>query len=306
MSKILYEKHHKIAYITINNPEKANILDRETSDEISAVWKEVWEDHDVRVAILTGTGERHFCAGHNLATRPDITVEERERIRTESVFWPLAGTVNGARIGADGRLGDHYPQIWKPVIGAINGWAAGAGFYLMLTSTDIRLACAKHARFKFALLSQGWVGGGPGATYLTRQVAYADAMRILLTDESFNATEALRMNLINEVVPHDQLLSRAEEIATQIVEMPPLAVRMMKEFVIRFRDIPVTEAWRVQTLMNALLTQLSTDGDEGRRAFLEKRPAEFTGGIRQKGEAYPTLSEDERERMDELRRELLG
>ncbi len=166
MAKILYDKRKHIAYITINNPEKANILDRETSDEISAVWKEVWEDPDVRAAILTGTGERHFCAGHNLAPRPDITPEERERVRTESVFWPLAGTVNGARIGADGHLGDHYPQIWKPVIGAINGWAAGAGFYLMLTSTDIRLACSEHARFKFALLSQGWVGGGPGATYL--------------------------------------------------------------------------------------------------------------------------------------------
>ena len=81
---------------------------------------------------------------------------------------------------------------------------------------------------------------------------------------------------------------------------------MMKEFVIRFRDIPVTEAWRVQTLMNALLTQLSTDGDEGRRAFLEKSPAEFTGGIRQKGEAYPALNDEEWERMDEIRRDLLG
>lgn len=306
MAKVLYDKRHQIAYVTINNPDKANILDRETSDAISAVWKEVWEDHDVRVVILSGTGERHFCAGHNLATRPDVTEEERQRIRAESVFWPLAGTVNGARIGADGRLGDHYPQIWKPVIGAINGWAAGAGFYLMLTSTDIRLACGEHARFKFALLSQGWVGGGPGATYLTRQVAYADAMRILLSDEAFDAQEALRINLINEVVPHDRLLSRAEEIATQIVGMPPLAVRMMKEFVIRFRDIPVTEAWRVQTLMNALLTQLSTDGDEGRKAFLEKRPPAFTGGIRQKGEAYPDLSDAERQRLDELRRELLG
>ena len=306
MAKILYEKRQQIAYITINNPEKANILDRETSQEISEVWKEVWEDRDVRVAILTGAGERHFCAGHNLATRPDITEAERERIRMESVFWPLAGTVNGARIGADGRLGDHYPQIWKPVIGAINGWAAGAGFYLMLTSTDIRLACSTHARFKFALLSQGWVGSGPGATYLTRQVSYADAMRILLTDEAFDAAEALRMNLINEVVTHDRLLSRAEEIATQIASMPPLAVRMMKEFVIRFRDIPVTEAWRVQTLMNALLTQLSTDGDEGRKAFLEKRPPDFTGGIRQKGEPYPDLSDEEWQRMDDIRRELLG
>ncbi len=306
MAKILYEKRKPIAYITINNPEKANILDRETSDEISEAWKTVWEDPDIRVAILTGTGDRHFCAGHDLAPRPGVTLEERERIRAESVFWPLGGTVNGARIGTDGRLGDHYAQIWKPVIGAINGWAAGAGFYLMLTSTDIRLACTEHARFKFALLSQGWVGGGPGATYLTRQVAYADAMRILLTDEPFNAQEALRMNLINEVVPHDQLLSRAEEIASQIASMPPLAVRMMKEFIVRFRDIPITEAWRVQTLMNTLLTQLTTDGDEGRRAFLEKRPPQFTGGIRQKGEAYPALSDEEWERMDELRRELLG
>jgi enoyl-CoA hydratase/carnithine racemase len=306
MPKVLYEKRQKIAYITINNAAKANILDRETSHEISEVWKEVWEDHDDRVAILTGVGERHFCAGHNLAPRPDITEEERERVRAESVFWPLASTVNGARIGADGRLGDHYPQVWKPVIGAINGWAAGAGFYLMLTSTDIRIACSSHARFKFALLSQGWVGGGPGATYLTRQVSYADAMRILLTDEAFDAQEALRINLINEVVPHEQLLSRAEEIATHIAGMPPLAVRMMKEFVIRFRDIPVTEAWRVQTLMNALLTQLTTDGDEGRKAFLEKRPPEFTGGIRRKGEAYPALSDEEWERMDDIRRELLG
>jgi enoyl-CoA hydratase/carnithine racemase len=108
MAKVVYEKRQKIAYITINNPEKANILDRETSHEISEVWKEVWEDRDVRVAVLTGVGERHFCAGHNLAPRPDITEEERERVRAESVFWPLAGTVNGARIGADGRLGDHY------------------------------------------------------------------------------------------------------------------------------------------------------------------------------------------------------
>jgi enoyl-CoA hydratase/carnithine racemase len=306
MPKILYEKRDKIATITLNNPEKANILDHETSHEISEAWKEVWDDRDVRAVILTGTGQRHFCAGHNLATRPDITVEERDRARAESIFWPLSGSVNGAKIGADGRLGDHYPQIWKPVIGAINGWAAGAGFYLMLTSTDIRLASREHARFKFALLSQGWVGGGPGATYLTRQVSHADAMRILLTDEAFDADEALRINLINEVVPHDQLLSRAHEIATQIAGMPPLAVRMMKEFIIRFRDIPITEAWRVQTLMNTLLTQLSTDGDEGRRAFLEKRPPEFTGGIRQKGEAYPEPNDEEWKRMDEVRRALFG
>ena len=301
-----YLKRDGIGYVTINNPAKANILDRQTSNDISEIWKDMWEDPEVRAVILTGVGDKHFCAGHNLDSRPDITAEERERIRAENIFWPLAGTVNGARIGADGRLGDHYPQIWKPVIGAINGWAAGAGFYLMLTSTDIRLASRENARFKFALLTQGWVGSGPGATYLTRQVSHAEAMKILLTDEPFNADEALRMNLINEVVPHAELITRAEEIASGIVKMPPLAVRMMKEFVIRFGDIPITEAWRVQTLMNALLTQLSADGEEGRRAFLEKRSPEFTGSILQKGEAYESLTDEERARLDEIRREQLG
>ena len=301
-----YLKRDGIGYVTINNPAKANILDRQTSNDISEIWKDMWEDPEVRAVILTGVGDKHFCAGHNLDSRPDITAEERERIRAENIFWPLAGTVNGARIGADGRLGDHYPQIWKPVIGAINGWAAGAGFYLMLTSTDIRLASRENAKFKFALLTQGWVGSGPGATYLTRQVSHADAMKILLTDEPFDADEALRMNLINEVVPHAELITRAEEIASGIVKMPPLAVRMMKEFVIRFGDIPITEAWRVQTLMNALLTQLSADGEEGRQAFLEKRPPEFTGSILQKGEPYESLTDEERARLDEIRREQLG
>ena len=301
-----YEKKDKVAYITINNPAKANILDRQISFEISEIWKEIWDDRDIRVAILTGVGDRHFCAGHNLASRPDVTAEERERLRAEGVFWPLSGTVNGARIGSDGRLGDHYPQIYKPVIGAINGWAAGAGFYLMLTSTDIRIASRENARFKFALLSQGWVGGGPGATYLTRQISHADAMRILLMDEPFDAEEALRINLINEVVPHDQLMTRAEELAAYIADLPPLAVRMMKELVLRFRDIPVTEAWRVQTLMNALLTQMTADGDEGRAAFLEKRPPNFTGSIRQKGDPFDEATPEERARLDELRRDLLG
>ena len=303
---VKYEKKNHIAYVTINNPDKGNILDRQTSEQISELWKDIWEDWDIRVAILTGEGDRHFCAGHNLAPPPGVSEEDRERIRTENIFWPLAGTVNGAKIGADGRLGDHYPQIWKPVIGAINGWAAGAGFYIMLTSTDIRVACEEHAQFKFALLSQGWVGNGPGATFLTRQVAHADAMRILLTDEAFDANEALRINLINEVVPHEQLMSRSEEIATRITRMPPVAVRMMKEFTIRFQDIPVSEAWRVQTLFNSLLTQLTTDGDEGRKAFLEKRPPEFTGGIRPKAPGLPELAPEERALLDETRRELFG
>ena len=297
---LVYEKSGHVARLTISNPEKANILDKQTSDEMAEAWKQVWEDPDVRVAIVTGEGDRHFCGGHNLAPPEGVTEEERERLRLRRVFWPLSGTVNGTRTGVDGRMGDHYPQIWKPVIGAVNGWAAGAGFYLLLSTTDIRLACAEHARFKFALLSQGWVGQGPGATLLTRQIRYADAMRILLTDEPFDAEEALRIGFVNEVTPHERLMERAEEIAARIASLPPLATRMMKEFVVRFRDVPVDAAWHVQTLMNTLLIQTTTDGDEGRRAFNERREPEFTGGLRRKGEAFPEVSEEEQRRLDEV------
>ena len=299
---IIYEKRNRIAYLTIDNPGRANVLDRASSNDLAEAWKDVWEDQDVHVAILTGTGDRHFCGGHNLKPREDVTDLERQYLQIQRVFWPMAGTVNGQRTGVDGRMGDHFPRIWKPVIAAVNGWAAGAGFYILLSSTDIRIASAEHARFKFALLSNGWLGGGPGATLLSRQIGYADAMRILLTDEPFEAEEALRIGLVNEVVPHDQLMSRAEEIAQHIAGLPPLAVRMMKEFVVRFGEVPTDAAWQMQTMMNSFLIYATTDGEEGRAAFNEKRPPNFTGGLRQRGNPFPEFSEDDKARLEELRR----
>ncbi len=299
---IRYEKHGHTAYVTLDNPAKANILDRETSEAISEAWTEAWEDREVRAVILTGAGDRHFCGGHNLAPPDDVTPDEREFLRLRRLFWPLAGTVNGQKTGADGRMGDHYPRIWKPVIAAVNGWAAGAGLYLLLASTDIRLACAEHARFKFALLSQGWLGQGPGATLLTRQLRYVDAMRILLTDEPVGAAEAHRIGLVNEVVEHGNLMDRAEEFAARVASMPPLAVRMMKEFAIRYRDAPEDVAWNAQVLMNQLLIQTTADGVEGERAFNEKREPDFTGAVRRRGEPFAEPPPEAWERLDELYR----
>ena len=293
-----YKKRDGVAYITLNNPDKANILDKATSDEISAAWIDLWEDRRIRCAILTGAGERHFCGGHNLAPRKNITEEEREYLRTQRIFWPLAGTVHGQKTGVDGRMGDHYPRVWKPVIAAVNGWAAGAGLYMLLASTDIRIASAEHARFKFALTTQGWVGHGPGATLLIKQLRYIDAMKMLLTDDPVDAAEALRIGLINEVVPHAQLMERAEQIARHIVKMPPVAVRMMKEFAVRFGDLPTDQAWHVQNLINNLLIQVTADGEEGRRAFNEKRPPNFTGALRRRGEAWEEPSPEDAKRLD--------
>ena len=138
-----YEKRDGVAYITLNNPEKANILDKPTSDDISAAWIDLWEDKNIRCAIVTGKGDKHFCGGHNLTPRPDLTEKDREYLRLQKVYWPLAGTVHGQTTGVDGRMGDHYPRVWKPVIAAVNGWAAGAGLYLLLSSTDKRSTASK-------------------------------------------------------------------------------------------------------------------------------------------------------------------
>ena len=297
-----YEKRDGVAYITLNNPEKANILDKQTSDDISAAWIDLWEDRDIRCAIVTGKGDRHFCGGHNLAPRPDLTDEDREFLRLQKVYWPLAGTVHGQTTGVDGRMGDHYPRVWKPVIAAVNGWAAGAGLYLLLSSTDIRIASAEHARFKFALLTQGWLGNGPGASLLAQQLRYSDAMKILLTDEPFDAAEAHRIGLVNEVVPHEKLMERAEEMARHIVKLPPVAVRMMKEFVVRFGDLPTDQAWHIQNIINSMLIQTTMDGEEGRQAFNEKRPPNFTGTLRKRGEPWPEWSEEDAARLDDAYR----
>ena len=108
--------------------------------------------------------------------------------------------------------------------------------------------------------------------------------KILLTDEPLDAQEALRIGLINEVVPHAQLLERAEETARHICTLPPAAVRMMKEFVVRFGDLPTDQAWHVQNLVNSLLIQATTDGEEGRQAFNEKRKPKFDGKLRKRGD----------------------
>ena len=134
---------------------------------------------------------------------------------------------------------------------------------------------------------------------MIKQLRYIDAMKVLLTDEPFDAAEALRIGLINEVVPHAQLLERAEKMARHICSLPPVAVRMMKEFVVRFGDLPTDQAWHVQNLINALMIQTTTDGEEGRLAFNAKRKPKFTGALRKRGEAWPEFSEVDAKRLDE-------
>lgn len=301
---IRYETEDHVAVVTIANARKANTLDKKHALELGQVWVNAWEDRNVRAIVITGEGDKQFCGGHDLSLREDVTDEEHRFLSLERIFRPPAGYMNGMQSGIDGGMADHFPRIHKPVVAAVNGWAVGAGLYLLLASTDIRIAAIGQANFRFGLISRGWVGAGPGATLLLKQLRYADAMKMLLADETVDAEEAARIGLVNEAVPPDQLMSRALEIAHRISDLPPLATIKMKEFIHRFSDLPVDQAWNIQALINSLLLHTTQDAQEGRTSFLERRDPHYTGEYLGLEGFYENASEEERARLDELKRQI--
>ena len=301
---INYEMDGHVAVITIANSGRANVLDKKHSLDLGEAWRTAWEDRGVRSIIVTGEGDRHFCGGHDLSVRGDVTEREYEFLSLERIFRAPSSYVNGFEAGVDGGMADHFPRIHKPVVAAVNGWAVGAGLYLLLASTDIRIAASGDANFRFGLISRGWIGAGPGATLLLKQLRYVDAMKMLLTDESVGAEEAVRIGLVNEAVSPERLMSRALHLANRIAEMPPLAMIKMKEFVHRFSDLPIEQAWNVQAMMNFLLLHTTQDAQEGRRSFQERRESSYTGEYSGFEGYYEGLSDEERARLDDLRREI--
>ena len=301
---IRYETDDNIAVITIANSRRANSLDKQHALDLGEAWRSAWDDRNVRAIIVTGEGDRHFCGGHDLSVREDVSPEEHEFLALERIFRPPSGYTSGFQTGIDGGMADHFPRIHKPVIAAVNGWAVGAGLYLLLASTDIRIAAIGNANFRFGLISRGWIGAGPGATMRRKQLRYVDAMKMLLTDATVDAEEAVRIGLVNEAVSADQLMPRAFELAKRIAEMPPLATIKMKEFVHRFSDLPVEQAWNVQAMMNFLLLQTTEDAQEGRTSFLERREPNYTGEYSGLEGFSEDLSDEERARLEELKRQI--
>ncbi len=301
---IQYEKDDHVAIITLDNALHANVIDKEHAVQLGGAWKSAWEDRDIRAIVITGAGDQHFCGGHDLSQRNDINELEAEFLALERIFRPPGGYVNGFQSGIDGGMADHFPRIYKPVVAAVNGWAVGAGLYLLLASTDIRVAALENAKFRFGLISRGWVGAGPGATLLIKQLRFVDAMRMLLTDATINAEDAVRIGLVNETAPPDRLMNRALDIARHIATLPPLATSKMKEFVHRYSDLPVEQAWNIQSMINGLLLQTTEDAQEGRRSFTERRAPNVTGQYRGFEEHYENLGATERARLEQLRREI--
>lgn len=253
---ILVERRDRVAIITINRPEKRNALNIQTRAEGAAALDELRGDDDVRVVIFTGAGDKAFVAGADIAEFANRTaISQREVMLERGLFNAV----------------DSFP---KPVIAMVNGYCLGGGCELAL-ACDIRVASDK-ASFGQPEINLGIIPGGGGTQRLTRLVGEGKAMEMILSGEIISAEEALRIGMVNHVVPADQLEAKTMEIANRIAEKSPIALRLAKEAVQLASRSNLDEGLRREVDLFALCFS-SEDKDEGVKAFLEKRKAEFKG-----------------------------
>jgi E-phenylitaconyl-CoA hydratase len=247
-----------IAWVVLDRPEAMNSLDPDSVAQLQIAWDRISSDDDIRVAILTGAGERAFCTGADLKkTQPP----------TES-FAELHYGAAGQRAN----LG--HMTTNKPVIAAINGYALGGGLELAL-QCDIRIA-STQAIFGLPEVCIGSIPGAGGTQRLIRAVGSSDALLMLLTGSRIPAVEALRIGLISRMVDPAELPKVALEIATQIAINAPLAVTAVKRLALMGQELNLTAALEMEQQAFGILRN-SEDRLEGRSAFAEKRKPVFNG-----------------------------
>ncbi len=244
--------------VTLDRP-KANAIDAATSRRMGELFASFRDDPELRVAIVTGAGERFFSAGWDLKAA-------------------AAGEAPDEDFGVGGFAGlQQLPGLGKPVIAAVNGMAVGGGFELAL-SCDLILA-AGHARFALPEINAGTLADA-ATVKLPRRMPYHVAMELLLTGRWMEAEEARRWGLVNEVLPAERLLERAWEIARTLAEGPPLVFAAIKEVVRETWNLPEQEAIaRIAAKAFPTVERLyaSEDQKEGARAFAEKRKPVWKG-----------------------------
>jgi len=254
---LAYEKKGGIAYVTVNRPAVRNALNARTVGELKTAFEQAGNDDEVRVVILSGSGDKAFVAGadiNELATQTAVDGKE----------YALAGQA----------VFNSIEQLGKPVIAAINGYALGGGCELAMACT-FRIA-SENAMFGQPEVKLGIIPGYGGSQRLPRLAGKGLALQILLTGDMISAAEALRIGLVNQVVPQAELMPTAESIARKIMVNEPLAVRLCLEAVNKGMEMTQDEG---QFLEAALFGSCCATEDmkEGTKAFLEKRQANFKG-----------------------------
>jgi len=254
MPPIEYKKEGKIAVFTINRPEALNALSPDLMASFSELLVDFRDDKDLWVGIITGAGEKAFCAGLDLRSAPPGTALDPSKDGK-----PVPTLARGL-------------QIWKPLIAAVNGYAFGGGFEIAL-ACDIRLA-AENAQFGLTEVTLGLIPGWGGTQRLPRIIPFGKAAELMLMGKRINAQEALNLNLVSKVVPQKELIATAKEWANQICTCAPLAVRAAKEAMTRGRDMTLAEGLALEAELASKVMK-TADFAEGRQAFIDKRKASF-------------------------------
>ena len=254
---LLYSEREGIAYVTINRPEKLNALNQQVMEELNACFESIRADSEVRAVILRGAGEKAFVAGADVS---ELALQNPEGGKEKSIF--------GQRVL---RL---IENLGKPVIAAVNGYALGGGCELAMACT-LRIA-SENARFGQPEVKLGIIPGYAGTQRLARLVGKGRAMELVLSGDPVTAQEAYRIGLVNLVTPANQLIAAAENLARKIMANAPLAVKYSMEAVNRGADMTQREGEFQEAALFGLCCA-TADMKEGTRAFLEKRPPQFTG-----------------------------
>ncbi len=255
-SLLTFDVADRIATITVTRPDKLNAINDALMGALGTAIDQVRARDDVAGAVLTGAG-RAFVAGADIA-----------ELQRKSPIEAHAMSKRGQA------LFRHIELLPKPVIAAVNGFALGGGCELAM-ACHVRLA-SEHAKFGQPEVKLGTIPGYGGTQRLPRLIGAGRALQLLLTGETIDAAEALRIGLVNAVVPAGELLAAARAMVAQMVANGPLAIAHCIDAVRRGTDIPLDEALALESSKFGLLAA-SADMKEGTMAFLEKRAAQFTG-----------------------------
>jgi enoyl-CoA hydratase len=257
MDNVTTENKDGILIITVDRPKLLNALNAQTVAEIGQAFEAAREDESVKCIILTGGGEKAFVAGADINELAQMT--------------PITGKAVAEKGQRVFRAIERFP---KPVIAAVNGFALGGGCELAL-ACHIRIASDK-AQLGLPEVTLGIIPGYGGTQRMARLLGKGKALEMILTGDRIKADEAERIGLVNKVVPADQLMSAAEEMARTIAKRGPLAVRCAIEAVMSGSEMPFDEGQFLESTLFGLLAS-TEDMKEGMGAFLEKRQPEFKG-----------------------------
>ncbi len=253
---LLISRHGHVAVLTLNRPHAMHAINLQLRGQLHDSLEALRHDSQVRAVVLTASGDKAFCAGMDLREFAQIMAQtpltEMRRFRWEK--------------------GDGLAQFDKPIIAAVNGLAIGGGVELAL-ACDICWACPQ-ATFAFAEVSRGLIPGNGGTQRLARRVGQGKALEMILSARTLTAEEALRIGLVDHLVPAEQLLPQALALAERIAANAPVAVRTAKAAVTRGADASLAEGLQIERDL-ATWVYTTQDAKEGPLAFVEKRPPQW-------------------------------